>query len=148
MIRQLAHVCFYTDKMEEMRRFYTDTLGLRFHFAMKNPEGKTFGVYLSAGANTFIEIFDRAGAQAMWGGDDKRIERGTSIKHLCFEVSGLDEYRNHLLSKGLSVTEPRGGMEGARQAWTADPDGTPIELMEYNFQSWQLRAPQEEEKRN
>ena len=144
MIRQLAHVCLYTDQMEEMRRFYVEILGLGFHFAMKNPEGKTFGVYLSSGSHTFIEIFDRKGAQDMWGGDDKRIERGTSVKHLCFEVSGLDEYRTHLIAKGLSVTEPREGMECARQAWTADPDGTPIELMEYTFQSWQLRAPQTE----
>lgn len=144
MIRQLAHVCFYTDRIEEMKKFYVDTLGLTFHFPMKNPEGKVFGIYLSAGAHTFIEIFDRKGAQAMWGGDDASIVRGTSVKHLCFEVSGLDDYRAHLIAKGLDVSEPRMGMEGSRQAWTADPDGTPIELMEYAFNSWQLQAPRGE----
>jgi hypothetical protein len=30
-------------------------------------------------------------------------------------------------------------MDQSRQAWTADPDGNPIELMEYTARSAQLR---------
>ncbi len=139
MIRQLAHLCLFTDQLEAMRRFYADTLGLRFAFPLRNPAGETFGLYFDAGHSTFIEVFDRAGAQAVWGGSDARIERGTAFRHFCFEVTGLDALCVTLRERGLSVTEPSVGMDGSRQAWTADPDGNPIELMEYTAESAQLR---------
>lgn len=139
MIRQLAHVCLFTDQLDAMRRFYADTLGLRFAFPLRNPAGEPFGLYFDAGHSTFIEVFDRAGAQAMWGGDDARIERGSAFRHLCFEVTGLDTVRAKLVASGLAVSEPTLGMDGSRQAWTADPDGNPIELMEYTAESLQLR---------
>src|SRR5512138_2433378 len=109
MIRQLAHVCLFTDRLEEMRRFYADTLGLRFAFPLEDRSGKAFGLYFDAGHSTFVEIFDRRGAQAMWGGADPAVERGTAFRHLCFEVTGLEALRAKLLAKGLAVTEPTVG---------------------------------------
>jgi len=139
MIRQLAHLCLYTDRLEEMRRFYGETLGLRFAFPLNDGAGKAFGLYFDAGNSTFIEIFDRQGAQAMWGGAEARIERGTAFRHLCFEVTGLDHLRTQLRARGVDVTEPKVGMDLSRQAWISDPDGNRIELMEYTAQSSQLR---------
>lgn len=140
MIRQLAHLCLFTDRLEELRRFYVDGLGLRLAFPLENPATKeVFGLYFDAGHSTFVEVFDRQGAQQMWGGVDDRVERGTGFRHLCFEVTGLDELRKTLVARGLQVTEPRLGMDGSRQAWTADPDGNPVELMEYTGASLQLR---------
>jgi len=140
VIRQLAHICLFTDRLEELRRFYVEGLGLRFAFPLENPETKeVFGLYFAAGHSTFIEVFDRRGAQKMWGGDDPRVERGTGFRHLCFEVTGLDLLREKLLARGLQVTEPKGGLDGSRQAWTTDPDGNPVELMEYTGASLQLR---------
>lgn len=140
MIRQLAHLCLFTDRLEELRRFYVDGLGLRLAFPLENPATRqVFGLYFAAGHSTFVEVFDRAGAQAMWGGDDPRVERGTGFRHLCFEVTGLDALRRELIARGVQVTEPRTGMDGSRQAWTADPDGNPVELMEYTAESLQLR---------
>ena len=139
MIRQLAHVCYYTDNLEGMKQFYADSLGLRSVFPFSNPEGDVFGVYLDAGNSTFIEIFDRKKAQAMWGGEDRTNERGTTYRHLCFEVTGLDAFRTALIAKGVNVSEPKTGMDASRQAWTADPDGNPIELMEYTHDSAQLK---------
>ncbi len=139
MIRQLAHVCLYTDRLGELRRFYEETLGLRFAFALNDDAGKAFGAYLDAGHSTFVELFDRRGAQARWGGSDARVERGTAFRHLCFEVTDLDALRARLQGRGAAVTEPTVGMDGSRQAWTADPDGNPVELMEYTAASLQLR---------
>jgi catechol 2,3-dioxygenase-like lactoylglutathione lyase family enzyme len=141
VIRQLAHLCLFTDQLEALRRFYVDGLGLRFAFPLANPAGQTFGLYFDAGHSTFVEVFDRVGAQAMWGGDAPRVERGSAFRHLCFEVTDLDALRSALLAKGLSVSEPTLGMDGSRQAWTADPDGNPVELMEYTAASAQLRRP-------
>ncbi len=140
MIRQIAHVCLYTDRLEEMRRWYVDGLGLRLAFPFENPEtGATFGLYFDAGNSTFLEIFDRKGAAEMWGGEVRQVERGTDHRHLCFEVTGLDALRARLLERRLEVTEPKVGLDHSRQAWTADPDGNPVELMEYTAESLQLR---------
>jgi len=139
MIRQLAHVSLFTDQLEEMRRFYVEGLGLRFAFPMKSSDGEDFGLYFDAGNSSFVEIFDRKGAQAIWGGDDSRIERGTAFRHLCFEVTGLDAFCARLRARGVQVSEPSLGMDRARQAWTADPDGNPVELLDYTSDSAQLR---------
>jgi catechol 2,3-dioxygenase-like lactoylglutathione lyase family enzyme len=139
MIRQLAHICLYTDRLDEMRRFYGDTLGLRFAFPLNDGADKPFGLYFDAGNSTFIEIFDRQGAQAMWGGTEAGIERGTAFRHLCFEVTGLDALRTQIRARGVEVTEPKVGMDLSRQAWISDPDGNRIELMEYTASSLQLR---------
>jgi catechol 2,3-dioxygenase-like lactoylglutathione lyase family enzyme len=140
MIRQLAHVCLFTDRLEDMRRFYVDGLGLSFAFPLENPATRqVFGLYFGAGNSTFVEVFDRRGAQEMWGGDDPRIERGTGFRHLCFEVTDLDALCAALAGRGVQVTAPKFGMDGSRQAWTADPDGNPVELMEYAAGSMQLR---------
>ncbi len=136
MIRQLAHVCLFTDDLDRMRRFYMDALGLSLAHTFVNPSSsETFGFYFGAGNQTFVEVFDRKGAQEMWGGDDPRIDRGTGFRHLCFEVKGMDAARSLLLSRGVHVSEPTPAGDEAVQAWTADPDGNPVEFMEYRPKS-------------
>jgi catechol 2,3-dioxygenase-like lactoylglutathione lyase family enzyme len=54
MIRQLAHLCLCTDRLDEMRRFYGETLGLRFAFPLADGAGKAFGLYFDAGNSTFV----------------------------------------------------------------------------------------------
>jgi len=66
------------------------------------------------------------------------LTAGTRYKHFCLEVTGLDVYREKLLSRGVAVTEITLGMDNSRQAWITDPDGNSIELMEYGPSSLQL----------
>ena len=141
MIRQLAHVCLMSHQLPAMTAFYRDGLGLSIKFSLKHDDGTAFGHYFQAGAATFIEIFDRAGAVKQWGGDLEKLKphAGTHFNHFCLEVVGLEEFCAKLQVRGLkldrSVTV---GMDHSKQAWLKDPDGNVIELMEYTGRSMQL----------
>lgn len=138
MIRQLAHLNFVTNDLSKIIDFYVDKLGLKVKFTLNNKQGEPFGYYFECGNSTFLEFFDLGMAAEVWGGDMDELTLGTRYKHFCFEVIGLDEYCSELRSKGVEVSDISMGMDNARQAWIADPDGNQIELMEYGHSSSQL----------
>ena len=138
MIRQLAHLCFHTDHIEQMVKFYRDGLNLPIKFTLNTDDGELMGYYFECGNASFIEIFDQALAIKQWGGQMQVLKPGGLYKHFCLEVNGLEETRRALLARGILVSEIRVGMDHSRQAWIADPDGNAIELMEYTHASRQL----------
>jgi len=137
MIRRIGHLCFVTDQLPAMTRFYTEVLGLLVKFDFHNTEGELFGVYIECG-DSFIEIFDRVLKVKQWGGPLETPGKGGLYNHFCMEVTGLKDFRDALIAKGLKVSEITSGMDHSLQAWTGDPDGNAIELMEYTHHSLQL----------
>jgi catechol 2,3-dioxygenase-like lactoylglutathione lyase family enzyme len=138
MIRSLAHLNFVTNDLSKIIDFYVNKLGLKVKFTLDNNEGQPFGYYFACGNTTFIEFFDQAMAAKQWGGNVEQLAIGNRYRHFCLEVTGLDEFCKNLKGKGVDVSEIRMGMDNARQAWIADPDGNQIELMEYGPTSLQL----------
>ena len=69
IIRQLAHLCFFTHQLDVMVAFYRDKMGFPIAFTMRNDDGFQFGYYFDLGNTTFVEIFDQAGAVKLWGGE-------------------------------------------------------------------------------
>jgi len=138
MIRQLAHLNFVTNDLSRIIDFYVNKLGMKVKFTLNNKEGQPFGYYFECGNTTFLEFFDQRMAAEVWGGNVNELTIGTRYKHFCLEVTGLDQYCKDLKSKGVEVSEISMGMDNARQAWIADPDGNQIELMEYGHSSLQL----------
>jgi len=45
MIKRLAHLCFKTDQVDRMVRFYRDILGMRVKFTLTGDDGVEFGYY-------------------------------------------------------------------------------------------------------
>ena len=138
MIRQLAHLNFITNDLSSIIDFYVDKLGMSVKFTLNNSQGQPFGYYFGCGNTTFLEFFDQAMAAEVWGGQVQDLTHGTQYRHLCLEVTGLDEFCKTLKDRGVRVTEITMGMDNSRQAWIADPDGNQIELMEYEPSSLQL----------
>lgn len=138
MIRTLAHLNFVTNDLSKIIDFYVNKLGMKVKFTLNNKEGEPFGYYFECGNTTFLEFFDQGMAAKVWGGNVEELTIGTRYKHFCLEVTGLDEFCRNLKSKGVEVSDITMGMDNARQAWIADPDGNQIELMEYGPTSLQL----------
>jgi catechol 2,3-dioxygenase-like lactoylglutathione lyase family enzyme len=138
MIRTLAHLNFVTNDLPKIIDFYVNKLGMKVKFTLNNREGEPFGYYFECGNTTFLEFFDQGMAAKVWGGNVEELTIGTRYKHFCLEVTGLDEFCRNLKSKGVDVSDITMGMDIARQAWIADPDGNQIELMEYGPTSLQL----------
>jgi catechol 2,3-dioxygenase-like lactoylglutathione lyase family enzyme len=146
MIKQLAHINFFSDKTQELLAFYIDQLGLTIKFTLNHDDGTAFGWYVDCGNSTFIEIFDQQGAVKQWGGQvvelkkDNVVRERTAYRHMCFEVTDIEGYRKGLEAKGLAVTAIKVGMDHSKQCWIKDPDGNDIELMEYTSESYQVQA--------
>lgn len=138
MIRRLAHVCFHTQDLRRLLAFYQERLGFPVKFRFLAQDGSLFGAYLECGAESFIELFDQAGAVHQWGGEAAALFGGNRYLHACFEVTGISDFRDRLLSQGVQVTPIQTGLDGSRIAFLKDPDGNVIELMEYQAQSAQL----------
>lgn len=140
IIKQLAHLCFYTNQLDTMVAFYRDVLGFPVRFTMRNDDGFEFGYYFATGQTTFIEIFDQNGAVKQWGGDTAPRKPNENVRygHFCLEVLGLEEAVAELKRKGVDVIPIKVGMDHSKQAWIKDPDGNSIELMEYTPKSMQL----------
>ena len=139
MIRRLAHLNFVTTDLPRLRDFYTSTLGLPVKFDFKNDDGEVFGYYIDCGDSSFIEIFDRDLKTKQWGGAIEELTGGNRYTHFCLEVTDLVTLCDRLIGKGLDVTEVRQGMDNSLQAWTRDPDGNAIELMQYTAKSKQIQ---------
>jgi catechol 2,3-dioxygenase-like lactoylglutathione lyase family enzyme len=142
MITRLGHLCLKTAQFDTLVAFYRDVLGLPVKFTFINKDGALFGAYFDLGHMTFLEIFDQQGTSRQWGGstDTLKANDNTFYQHFCFEISGIEAYREKLVSKGVAVTGVNVGMDGSKQAWIRDPDGNRIELMEYTPASLQVKA--------
>ena len=140
MIRKLAHLNFVTNDLAKIIDFYVNKLGMKVKFTLNNQEGTPFGYYFACGDTTFLEFFDQAMMVQVWGGKVEELNIGTRYRHFCLEVTGLEEFREALKSKGVEVSPITLGMDNSYQAWITDPDGNSIELMEYGPSSLQLTS--------
>jgi lactoylglutathione lyase len=139
MIKKLAHLCLFTDQLDNMIAFYRDVMGFPVKFTMKNDDGFAFGYYFATGEMSFVEIFDQKGAVKQWGGTVGPIRQNndTHMRHFCFEVNGIEALVAELEAKNIKVRPLKIGMDHSKQAWIKDPDGNDIELMEYTPKSLQ-----------
>jgi glyoxylase I family protein len=125
MIKQVAHVNIVTSDLAACEAFYCGILGMEKAFEFLK-DGKLFGFYLKAGANTFIEVF----AESQPPATDR-----LPIKHLCLEVDDLDEVIRLVRGRGWPISDKKLGCDNAWQSWITDPNGVQIELHQYTPQS-------------
>jgi len=90
-------------------------------------------VYLQVTKNQFIELFYAHHPLTV-------VPAVTSYQHLCLEVEDIHRLADEIVRKGVKLNQPVSmGLDNNFQCWIADPDGNPIELMEYGLSSLQLR---------
>jgi catechol 2,3-dioxygenase-like lactoylglutathione lyase family enzyme len=127
-IRGLAHVCYTVSDLERSVRFYTEVLGLTPAFEYYRPTGEKYGQYIHVGGRNFIELFV--------GNLAERAE-GQPYRHLCLEVTDMDEAVAAFGARGVEVTNVKVGNDHSVQGWITDPDGNRIELHCYTPESKQ-----------
>ncbi len=127
-IKQIAHACMMTHDLAASEHFYCDVLGLNKAFIF-NKGGKKIGLYIEAGARTWIEIFIHSEAPFPSLG---------AINHFCFEVTSIDQAIALIRAKGVNITDKKYGVDDTWQAWINGPSGERIELFEYTAKSAQF----------
>ncbi len=117
-----------THDLDASEHFYCEVLGLNKAFEFIK-EGKRIGLYIEAGARTWIEIFIHGEAPFPTLG---------AINHFCFEVTSIDQAIAEIRAKGVVVTDKKYGVDDTWQAWINGPSGERIELFEYTAKSAQF----------
>ena len=128
MIKGIAHVCIGATDLAATERFYCSGLGFRKVFDFIRA-GEILGFYLEVAERSYIEVFRQA--------EILPVAKGP-IRHVCFEVSDIDEVGRLLKAQGYDVTEKKLGADQSWQTWTTDPSGVRIEFHQYSPKSSQV----------
>ena len=138
MITDLGHPAFAAHDVEEILRFY-GMLGIEETFRLHHDDGSLMLVYLHVSGDRFIEVFP--------GGPAPQPHREQSFRHVCLLTDDLRATLEHLRENGAPIDRgPLVGLDGNWQAWTHDPDGNEIELMQLSEQSPQWRTARSAER--
>lgn len=133
MVKGIAHLAFRVTDMERSVRFYETALGFSRKFDLHDEHDAPWIVYLRVNDRQFVELFHSKDPVAFDG-----VRSG--YQHLCVEVTDIVALAADLAKRGIRIVHPViTGRDGNRQCWIADPDGNPIELMEYGADALQLR---------
>ena len=108
--------------------FYTKTMGFREAYTILRPDGSVQLTYLQLNRDTFVELIP-AGPNQQPG-----------INHFGFEVEDVQTTATQLRGKGLTVPPPGPTPANAQSTRIQDPDGVPIEVMEFVPASLQRKA--------
>lgn len=113
-ITELNHVALDVSDVAASERFFGDVLGLS---ALPRPAFSFPGAWFRIGAEQELHLI----------GD--RAEDGSSrTGHFALLVSNLDAVATRLRAAGVEFRGPKARPDGARQIFTADPDGNVVEL--------------------
>ena len=116
---RLNHVGIYAKDYDESMRFYTQTIGLREAFTIRDKDGKPTLTYLQISKDTFLEL---APATA---------ERPAGLSHIGIWPENLNGTVAALRQRGVKVDDPRTGSTKTSITNAIDPNGVRLELLDF-----------------
>jgi glyoxylase I family protein len=138
--RDFSHVTVRVSDMERALGFYRDGLGLRVLFDVRlegagleavtgtpGARGRMVGLLVPGAGRVSIELlgFEHPLSQRPAAG------RFTGYSNVSLSVDDLDGAHAACIARGLRPLQPPVEVGGVRMFFLADPDGTPIELIEF-----------------
>jgi predicted enzyme related to lactoylglutathione lyase len=130
MIKAIAHLAISVADMETSMRFYSEALGFTPKFSLKDEKGRPWIEYLEVAKDQFVELF--------YASKRENDFAKQSFQHVCFEVTDIEAHAKRIVDSGWKLVHPvTTGLDFNKQCWTVDPDGNPIELMEYGERALQ-----------
>src|SRR5215472_10129526 len=116
---RLNHVGIYAKDFDESMRFYTQIMGFREAFTIKDKDGKPTLAYLQITRDTFLEL---APATA---------ERPAGLSHIGIWPEDLSAAVAALRQRGVNVADPRTGSTKTSITNVTDPNGVRLELLDF-----------------
>jgi len=116
---RLNHVGIYAKDYDESMRFYTQTIGLKEAFTVKDAAGKPTLSYLQITKDTFLEIAPATG------------DRTVGLSHIGIWPDNLAATVALLRQRGVKVDDPRTGSTLTSITNATDPNGIRLELLDF-----------------
>ena len=122
------HVGFAVENFDEAFTFYTQKMGFREAFTVKDAAGKPTLAYVQANKNTFVEL------------QQANANRPKGLNHFGLHVQNLKGVVAALKERSVMVEEPRVRPDDSSVANATDPNGIRIEMFEFGPGSPQGKA--------
>lgn len=153
-INDLMHASIFCRNIDAIKDFYENVLGLSprmvirnyayenmpdspyYNAAKTNPNGICI-IYFQVNNSQFIECIAT---------DRQLIKRENwkgyyGLSHIALTVDDIFKTKEELESKNVTIDSlPRLGNSGTWQMWIKDPEGNPIEVMQFTEKSFQLKG--------
>lgn len=125
----VAHVAIRVSDMEKTRAFYKEFLGYEEPFSLKDANGNIATAFVKVNDSQFVELFP---------GDAKSQGQ---LDHFSLSTDNLTGMREYLSSQGVPILEDAHiGRIGNAFLTVKDPDGHPIEIVQYSQNSLTARS--------
>jgi catechol 2,3-dioxygenase-like lactoylglutathione lyase family enzyme len=122
------HVGISVENFDEAFAFYTQKLGFREAFTVRDEKGQPTLAYVQASRNTFVEL------------QPANATRPAGLSHFGLHVEDLRAVVATLKQRGVTVEEPRAGRQDSSVANATGPGGIRIELFQFGPASLQQKA--------
>ncbi len=118
MISGLSHISLSTNSLKKVHNFYIKKLGLKIIHKFTNKNKETYGYFISAKNNTFLEFFNSKKKINFKNKNDK-------FRHLCFEVKNIKRFSKRF-NKNIKIQ--RGKTDNILQFFVKDQEGNIVEF--------------------
>ena len=122
------HVGMAVENFDEAFAFYTQKMGFREAFTVKDAAGKPTLAYVQVNRNTFVEL------------QQANANRPKGLNHFGLHVENLKATVAALKERGVTVDEIRVRPDDSSVANATDPNGIRIEMFEFGPGSPQGKA--------
>ena len=125
-LNKIHHTAIICSDYQKSKHFYTQILGLEIMQEIYREERQSYKLDLALNGIYVIELFS-------FPNPPKRVSgpEATGLRHLAFEVNGIQETRNYLINQDCITEEIRiDEFTNKKFFFTTDPDNTPIEFYE------------------
>ena len=122
------HVAIAVENFDQAFAFYTQKMGFREAFTVRDANGQPTLAYVQVSRNTFVELLQA------------NANRRPGLNHFGLHVENLRATVATLKERGVMVEEPRSRPDDSSVANATDPGGIRIEMFEFGPQSPQGKA--------
>jgi catechol 2,3-dioxygenase-like lactoylglutathione lyase family enzyme len=125
----IAHVAFRVSDMARTSAFYENLLGYQEPFSLKDSNGKATISFVKVNDEQYVELFQ----------GDARSQG--QLDHFALYTDDLTLMRSYLLTQGVQLAEDtHQGRVGNSFLTLRDPDGHPVEILQYSAGSLTARS--------
>jgi catechol 2,3-dioxygenase-like lactoylglutathione lyase family enzyme len=127
-VNNMNHVGISVERFDEALAFYTEKMGFREAFTVRDDKGQPTLSYVQVSRDTFVEL------------QPANANRPPGLTHFGLHVQDLKSTVAALKQRGVTVEEPRAGREDSMVANATGPGGIRIEIFQFGPESPQGKA--------
>jgi len=127
-VNNMNHVGIAVERFDEALAFYTQKMGFREAFTVRDDKGQPTLSYVQVSRDTFVEL------------QPANANRPPGLTHFGLQVQDLAATVAALKQRGVKVEDPRAGRQDSMVANATDPGGLRIEIFQFGPESLQGKA--------